>query len=263
MVSAAPTLDAVTDRLAAAGCVAPREEASELVAAAPSPDVLSAWVERRADGEPLAWITGQVDFLGRSVSVSPGVYVPRPQTEDLARRGAVELSSVPGVPRAADLCAGSGAVAAHLRAEVPGAVVVAVDIDPAAAACALRNGVPAVAGDVDAPLRLGAFDLVTAVAPYVPTPQVPYLPSDVVRYEPLAALDGGPDGLAVVRRVVHTAARLLRPGGRLLLEVGGDQDVLLAPALAAAGFDPVSSWADEDGDLRGVTARRDRGASSP
>lgn len=259
----AASRDSIADRLAAAGCVAPHEEASELVAAAPSPAVLQAWVARREAGEPLAWITGRVHFLGRSVSVRPGVYVPRPQTEELAVRGAAVLAAASaatgprvGAPRAADLCAGSGAVAAHLTSAVPGAHVVAVDISPAAAACAVANGVPAVVADVDAPLRPGVLDLVTAVAPYVPTSAVRLLPSDVRRYEPRAALDGGPDGLAIVRRVVRAASLLLRPGGWLLLEVGGSQDDRLAPALEAAGFGSVSTWADEDGDLRGIAAQR-------
>jgi release factor glutamine methyltransferase len=112
-------------------------------------------------------------------------------------------------------------------------------------------------GDVGAlPMRSDAFDVVTAVAPYVPTAAIALLPADVPRHEPRRALDGGDDGLAVVRRVVAAGARLLRPGGVLLTELGGDQDLLLAPDLEAAGFAPAEPWLDEDGDLRGVVARR-------
>jgi release factor glutamine methyltransferase len=146
-------------------------------------------------------------------------------------------------------------VAAHLAAAVPGATVVGVDIDPLAVTCARRNGVAAVRSDLDAPLRSGAFDVVTAVAPYVPRRDIGFLPADVRRYEPRRALDGGDDGLDVVRRVVAGAARLLRPGGWLLAEVGGDQDELVIPSLTAAGFAAPASWRDEDGDLRGVAAR--------
>lgn len=251
-------VDDVTRRLEAAGCVAAAEEAAEMVAAAPSGRALDAWVRRRECGEPLAWITGLIRFAGRPLHVAPGVYVPRPQTEDLARRGAALLAAAPGpapTPAAADLCTGAGAVAAHLRASVPGATVVGVDIDPHAVACARRNGVPAVVGDLDGPLRSGALDLVTTVAPYVPTGGLGLLPVDVRRYEPRRALDGGADGLDVVRRVVTAAARLLRPGGWLLAEVGGEQDEALAPALAAAGFEAAVPWCDEDGDLRGLAAR--------
>jgi len=243
----------VVDRLVRAGCVAADEEADELLSAAPDAATLEAGVLRREQGEPLAWITGTLRFCGRTLHVATGVYVPRPQSEELARRAAALLA--PG-GWAVDLCTGVGAVAAHLAHEVARAVVVGVDIDPRAAACAQENGVRAVAGDLDAPLRRDAmFDVVTAVAPYVPTAALRLLPADVQRYEPRVALDGGADGLTLVRRVVAGGARILRPGGWLLVEVGGSQDELLAPTLAAAGFTLGESWWDEDGDLRGVQAR--------
>jgi release factor glutamine methyltransferase len=186
--------------------------------------------------------------------VDAGVYVPRAQTEELARRAGAAL---PPSGRAVDLCTGSGAVAAHLRHEVPTALVVGTDIDPAAAACARRNGVVAVVADLDPPLRaVGGVDVVTAVAPYVPTDELRLLPADVQRHEPRLALDGGDDGLHLARRVVTAAARLLRPGGSLLLEVGGHQDEALAPWLGESGFVEVGWWHDAEGDLRGVIARR-------
>jgi release factor glutamine methyltransferase len=116
-----------------------------------------------------------------------------------------------------------------------------------------------VRADVPLPLRAGCADLVTAIAPYVPTGDLATLPADVQRYEPRHALDGGADGLAVVRRVVVAAARLLRPGGWLLVEVGGDQDRALAPTLTDAGFVRPTPWFDDEGDLRGIaTAYSDR-----
>jgi release factor glutamine methyltransferase len=182
------------------------------------------------------------------------VYVPRPQTEELARRAADVL---PPAGTAVDLCTGSGAVAASLQRARPGAFVVGVDVDPAAARCASSNGVRAVVSDLAAPLHAsGSVDVVTAVAPYVPTMDRALLPSDVQRHEPVHALDGGDDGLDVVRRVVEHAARLLRRGGHLLLELGGQQDVVLAPDLARHGFTASEPWHDDDGDLRGVIARR-------
>ena len=105
-------------------------------------------------------------------------------------------------------------MASHLAASHPGAAVVAVDIDPRAVACARRNGVSAVRGDLGTPLRAASFDVVTAVAPYVPTGSLRLLPADVQRHEPTRALDGGVDGLGVVARVIGDAARLLHPGGR-------------------------------------------------
>jgi release factor glutamine methyltransferase len=241
------------DRLTAAGCVAAAEEAEELVAAARDDATLQAWISRREEGEPLAWITGSVVFCGHVIRVDPGVYVPRIQSEDLARRAASLL--VPG-GAAADLCTGTGAVARFLGVSSPGALVVGVDIDMRAAACARRNGVHAVQGDLGQTLRSGAFDVVTAVAPYVPTDEMRLLPADVQRYEPQVALDGGGDGLDVVRRTVSCAGRLLRPGGWLLTEVGGDQDRDVTDTLMAHGFGRVQVWYDADGDLRGVAAQR-------
>jgi release factor glutamine methyltransferase len=247
-------LERVAQRLTAAGCVAARAEAEELVDAAPDEASLEPLVARRERGEPLAWIVGTMSFCGRALHVDPGVYVPRTQSEDLARRAAALLAgSVDG--RAVDLCTGTGAIAAHLMAEAPAAVVIGVDIDPVATACARRNGVRAVEGDLDTTLRSAEFDIVTAVPPYVPTPEMRLLPVDVRRYEPRLALDGGGDGLDVVRKVVWGAARLLRPGGWLLTEIGGEQDRALAPTLAAAGFSSVATWSDDDGELRGLAAR--------
>jgi release factor glutamine methyltransferase len=243
----------VRARLVAAGCVAADEEADELVAAAPDAATLERWVRRREQGEPLAWITGTTRFCGQTVHVDAGVYVPRPQTEELARRAAAALAVSPG--RAADLCTGSGAIAVHLMRAVPAAAVVAVDIDERAARCARRNGVDTVCADIALPVRERSCDVVTAVAPYVPTPSLPFLPSDIRRFEPRRALDGGADGLDVTRRVVVAAERILRRRGWLFVEVGGDQHLGLASTLTSAGFGPGDPWADADGNLRGVAAQ--------
>jgi release factor glutamine methyltransferase len=242
---------AVADRLRAAGCLAPDEEAADLVAGAPDPGVLEDRVIRREAGEPLAWITGRTVFCGRSLVVDPGVYVPRPHTEELVRRAAALVGS----GRLADLCTGSGAVAASLRASVPAAGAVGVDLDGRAVACARRNGVPAVQADLGAPLASRSFDVVTAVAPYVPSADLAFLPRDVLEYEPLGALEGGADGLDVVREVVACAARLLRPGGWVLVELGGRQDEALRPVLEDCRFAEVATWDDGEGDLRGLMAR--------
>jgi release factor glutamine methyltransferase len=217
--------------------------------------MLDGWITRREAGEPLAWITGRTTFCGRVLRVDPGVYPPRRQTEVLAVEAAARL---PEGGRAADLCCGSGAIAAHLAATVAGARVVGVDRDPVAVRCARSNGVAACIGDVGAPLAADAFDVVTAVAPYVPTDRLPFLPRDVRAYEPIRALDGGDDGLAIVRRVITDAARILRADGTVLLEIGGDQLGPTSDTLRAAGFTHIEAWADDDGDLRGVAAHRVR-----
>jgi release factor glutamine methyltransferase len=212
-------------------------------------------LRRREEGEPPAWITGRLLFCGLSLHLDPGVYVPRGQTEDLARRAAAVL---PPGGSALDLCTGAGAIAAHLRASVPGAAVLGVDCDRASAVCARRNGVAVMVADLDEALRVDcSFDVVTAVAPYVPSDEIRLLPADVQRYEPRLALDGGPDGLDLVRRVIDVGTRRLRSGGWLLIEVGGDQDETLGPGLAPA-FETITAWFDDDGDLRGIAARRRR-----
>lgn len=257
----------VVERLERAGCVAAVEEANLLIATAPNADSLAISLRRREAGEPLAWIIGSIDFCGRPLRVDAGVYVPRVQSEDLARRAASRLSERAagddGTIRAADLCTGAGAIARHLSDAVPTALVVGVDCDPRAAACARRNGVFAITGDLGSPLRTGSFDVVTAVAPYVPTDRIGLLPPDVRRHEPRRALDGGIGGLVLVRRVIADAGRLLRPGGWLLIEVGSDQDELLAPDLVAVGFGSANTWEDENGDLRGVTAQREGAPDLP
>ncbi|WP_051221634.1 N5-glutamine methyltransferase family protein [Conexibacter woesei] len=243
--------------------MAAEEEAAELLehaASASSAARLEAAIERRLTGEPLAWITGSAPFCDLTVVVAPGVYVPRWQTELLAHRGRALLAATPdggAGATAIDLCTGCGAVAAVLATS--GARVLATDVEPAAVACALANGVEAHGGDLFAPVDpalQGAVDVVTGVVPYVPTPELHLLQRDTFTFETPVAYDGGPDGCAILRRAIEGASAFLRPGGTLLLELGGDQAALVAPDLSAAGFAPASLLLDEDGDLRGIEARR-------
>ncbi len=195
-------------------------------------------------------------FCGETVRVDPGVYVPRWQSEPLALEAVARLPSG-GV--AVDLCTGSGAIAVVLARRRPGALVLATELDPRAAACARSNGVEVFEGDMATSLPsglAGTVDVLTGVVPYVPTTELEHLPRDVLAYEPRAALDGGAAGLAELRRAVAAAATLLRPGGSLLLELGGDQADALAPALAESGFGEPELLVDEDGDVRAVTCRR-------
>lgn len=247
----------LVSRLAEAGCVAPRAEAGELVrAAAGDPDLLERLVCRRVAGEPLAWVTGSVRFAGLRVRVDPGVYVPRWQTEPLARRAARLL---PEHGLAADLCTGSGAIALVLGRARPGARVVATDLVPAACRCAADNGVEVYCGYMAEPLPAelrGHFDVVVAVVPYVPTDQLVFLPRDVRDYEPVLALDGGAGGTRLLEEAVRAGAGLLRPGGALLLELGAEQDGAIAPELERAGYGEIHRFLDAEGDLRGIEAVR-------
>jgi release factor glutamine methyltransferase len=243
-------------RLASAGFLSADEEAIELeAAAAGDAELLETMVRRREQGEPLAWIVGSIDFGGTRVRVTPGVYVPRLQTVPLARLAARLL---PPGGTAVDLCTGAGAVAAYLLAERADGRVLATDADGHAVDCARSNGVDAYVGDLFDPLPRelrGHVAVVTAVAPYVPTTELQFLPRDVRAYEPADALDGGADGLDVVRRIVTDARAWLRAGGSLLLEIGGDQADLVTPLLHAAGFTGAETLVDAEGDLRGISAR--------
>lgn len=240
-------------RLAGAGFVAAEEEADELMAAASGdPGLLEYLVRRRLEGEPLAWITGSARFCGLDVHVDPGVYVPRWQSEPLARRAVARLAD-DGV--AIDLCTGSGAVAKTLAANRPGARVVASDIDERAVTCAARNGVEVYQGDLFEPLpRLleGCADVVVGVVPYVPTPALALLARDTLRFESPVSYDGGRDGTDVLRRVLHECPRFLRRGGTLLLELGGEQADVLGAELAGLGYTGAVVLHDQDGDARGI-----------
>lgn len=244
-------------RLARAGFVAAEEEAAEILeATAAGVAPLEDLVARRLAGEPLAWIVGQAAFDNLEVRVSPGVYVPRGQTVELARRAAAML---PRTGTAVDLCTGSGAVALALQRARPLARVLATDIDARAVACARGNGVDALHGDLFDPLPnglAGAVDVVTAVVPYVPTPALGLLPRDTLTFESRAHYDGGPDGTDCLRRVLVGARGFLRPGGAVCLELGAGQPALLREQLQDLGYVRVETWADEDGDVRGLRAAR-------
>ena len=246
----------VTQLLTEAGCIAADREADLLIrAAADDPNVLDDLVARRTKGEPIAWLTGTVTFCGMELFAAPGVYVPRPQTEPLARRAATLL---PPAGVAVDLCTGAGAIAAVMAAAVPTARVLATELDANAVRCAARNGVEVFEGYLDDPLPREferRVDVLTAVVPYVPTDSLRLLPRDVRTFEPRLALDGGADGTDLLVEVVRRSKRWLRPGGWLLLELGGDQVEPIGRLLHDLGFDEQEVMTDEEGDPRGIRAR--------
>jgi release factor glutamine methyltransferase len=245
----------LSELLARSGFVAADEEATELLARADGDaSQLAELVERRLGGEPLAWVTGSVTFCGLSIRVDPGVYVPRWQSEPLALRAAARL---PAAGVAIDLCTGAGAIALVLSGARPGARVVATDNDEVAVACAAANGVHVYCGDLFAPLPHGyggQVDVVVAVVPYVPTSALDLLPHHTLEFEPIGALHGGPDGTDLLRRVMRESTAFLRPGGALLLELGGEQAGALRTELSGLGYVDVEELRDDDGDVRGVEA---------
>lgn len=246
---------ALADLLSDAGFVAAEEEADELLACAGGDlGLLDAFVRRRLTGEPLAWITGSVSFCGVEVRVAPGVYVPRWQSEELARRAVERL---PPDGAAIDVCTGSGAIAKTLATARPGARIVATDIDERAVACAAANGVEVYHGDLFAPLPRtleGGIDVVVGVVPYVPTEALSLLQRDTLAFESTRSYDGGADGTELLRTVLTDSLRFLRRGGALLLELGGGQAEALGADLVRLGYEDAAVLVDEDGDVRGIQA---------
>ncbi|RBY96773.1 putative protein N(5)-glutamine methyltransferase [Blastococcus sp. TF02-8] len=239
----------VVRRLRAAGCVFAEDEARLLAAEAAGPEALEALVERRIAGAPLEVLLGWAEFRGLRILVAPGVFVPRRRTEALVEE-AVRLTP-PGAV-VVDLCCGSGAVGAAIAAAVPGIELHAADVDPAAVACARRNlpGVPVHEGDLFTalpPELAGRIDVLTANVPYVPTDALALMPPEARDHEPRVALDGGPDGLALARRVATGAVEWLAPGGSLLFECGEGQAPDALDLVTATGMDARLVTDDERG----------------
>jgi release factor glutamine methyltransferase len=234
------TVPAITDRLRAAGCVFAEEEALVLTAAADAPDMLRDMLERRVAGLPLEHIVGWADFCGLRIVLEPGVFVPRPRSELLVRLAAARAA--PGSV-VVDLACGSGAIGAAIAASVADITLYACDIEPSAVRCARRN-LAAAAGQVHTgdlyealPDELrGRVDVIAANVPYVPSEAVVLMPAEARMHEPLLALDGGQDGLDVLRRASAGAGHWLVPGGHLLIETSSGQAATAAAEFEAAGL---------------------------
>jgi release factor glutamine methyltransferase len=230
-------------------------------------EVLGAAVSRRLEREPLQHITGRAPFRTLDLEVGPGVFVPRPETELIAG-AAIEAIRSLGASRAADLCAGSGAIALSLASETP-VDVWAVELDRQAVPYLERNRdalppevaarVTIVPGDARTQLREldGTFDVIAANPPYIPGNARPKEP-EVELFDPQLALYGlGPDGLEVPRGIVAAAARLLRPGGFYVMEHGAPQAAQVREILEGTGaFASIETHPDLAGWDRFVTAIR-------
>jgi len=241
---------AIVSRLRAAGCVFAEDEAALLTAAAGSPGELEAMVAARVRGLPLEQVIGWAEFRGLRILVDPGVFVPRRRSEFLVQT-AISLATGPVIM---DLCCGTGALGLATVAELPSAELHAADLDPAAVACARRNVEPAggrvYQGDLFAPLPAslrGGAAIVICNAPYVPTGEIAFMPAEARDHEARMALDGGSDGLAVLRRAAAQAPGWLAPGGTLLVETSQRQAGPMAGAMAAAGLSARVHHDDEMG----------------
>ena len=244
----------------------------------------------RGRGTPVAYITGKKEFLRMTLAVTPDVLIPRPETELLVEAVVRHFQPADRPLVLADVGTGSGAIAIGLARALPKARVLAIDISPAALAVARRNAaalgvadrVVLMEGDLLVPVAAGlaggagshgavagrpaghgwpdgGLDAVVSNPPYIPARDWDKLPRDVREYEPRLALDGGPDGLAVYRRLVPQAAAVLRPGGLLALEIGHDQEQAVRALLEGGRWDGVRVEKDYAGHPRVVLATRSGG----
>ncbi len=290
---------AVRDRLAAAGVPSPGVDARWLIehvladaagASGPRPasgagalpvlttgpqaDRLTALVARREAREPLQLVLGAAAFRTIEVACRPGVFIPRPETEvvagvaiEHARQRAAERGAGSGAgPLVAEPCTGTGAIACAVALEVPGARVLATDLDPAAVDLARHNAralapdrVEVVHGDLldplDGSLR-GHLDVLVANPPYLPAADRGTWAPEVADHDPPAALIGGPDGHEVVDRLLALAADWLAPGGRVVLEIDERRGTRAAAAARAVGLTDVEVHGDLTGAERVLVARR-------
>lgn len=250
-MSSSPTVltpAVIVSRLRAAGCVFAEDEARLLVEAAPDPSALATMVRQRVEGLPLEQILGWAEFCGLRIVVAPGVFVPRRRSEFLARQAAdlgrnILDSGETDELVVLDLCCGSGALGAVIAAELEQVQLYAADIEPVAVDCARRNverfGGTVYQGDLFDPLPRGlrgTMHVITANVPYVPSNEIALLPAEAREHEPLTALDGGTDGLDVLRRVAREAPVWLAPGGQLLVETSERQAPLASRVVTDAGL---------------------------
>ena len=288
-ITAASLLAEGTRRLMLAGLDCARQDALRLLAQALGIDRLAVYVEprrsvdaravatfkalvdRRAAHEPVQQILGYEEFRGLRIAVTRDVLIPRPETEGLVERALELLTDRPGA-LVADIGTGSGVIACALAVSRPDLEVLAVDQSLGALAVAsdnvraltLTSRVRLLAGDLFGPLAslAGSLDMVVANPPYLPSGIIAGLPAEVERFEPRLALDGGPDGMRVLRRIITEAPRYLRPGAWLLMEIGEEQAGPLASLMAAEGFSRIGARRDLRDVERYIEGRWTEGAAS-
>ena len=235
------------------------------------------WAKRRSAGEPMQYILGHTDFMGLDIRVAPGVLIPRPETEGLcellaneakARRGADPASRWPA--RILDLCTGSGCIAAWAASAFGDAQIVAADLSKDALAIAAENcrahesypgQVELRQGDLFGALDDGSgnrpqFDAILSNPPYIPSRTVDGLDAEVKDFEPRLALDGGPEGMDLVARIIKEAPDWLAPGGLLLMEIDDTQEELVRAACEECGrYASFAVLRDLAGKIRYLKAR--------
>lgn len=232
------------------------------------------WAKRRAAGEPMQYILGHTDFMGLEIRVAPGVLIPRPETEGLcellaneakAHRGADPASRWPA--RILDLCTGSGCIAAWAASAFGDAQIVAADLSKDALAIAAENcrahesypgQIELLQGDLFGALKGDGpqFDAILSNPPYIPSKTVDGLDAEVKDFEPRLALDGGPEGMDLVSRIIKEAPDWLAPGGLLLMEIDDTQEELVRAACEECGrYASFAVLCDLAGKIRYLKAR--------
>lgn len=250
----------IASMLRAAGCVFAEDEARLLIAQARTSGDLATMVSQRTAGLPLEHVLGWAEFCGLRMAVDPGVFVPRRRTEFLVYQAAAlarQRNSPAGTASAepytvVDLCCGSGAAGAALAAALGRTELYSVDLDPAAVRCARRNlaaiGARVYEGDLYNPLPItlhGRVNVLIANAPYVPSEAIELMPVEARLHEPRIALDGGCDGLDILRRVIAAAPIWLAPDGNLLIETGQRQARQATQIITHHGLIPQTSHSDD------------------
>lgn len=242
----------IVERLRTAGCVFAENEMEMIVSSANDARELNEMLERRIAGFPVEQIVGWTVFCGVRIALDRGVFVPRRRSEFLVQEAVAVAKSTHTThpPVVVDLCCGSGGLSAAIVAALGDVELLAVDCDPVAVRCASRNlgGATVYQGDLYAPLPdtlKCCIDIIVANVPYVPTDELRTLPAEARLHEPQMALDGGKDGLDVLRRVAAGAPQWLRPGGHLFIETSSRQAPTALQIFASAGLIPHESTSSE------------------
>lgn len=222
-------------------------------------------VRRRAAREPVALIVGSKEFWSIQFKVAPGILIPRPDTEILVEAVLEEIRSVAD-PRVMEIGTGSGAVAVSILHDKQQATIIATDIDVPALGMASLNAREAhvggafhcVASDIFSAIRPGEkFDVICSNPPYIPTQDIPALEPEITEFEPIRALDGGPDGLDVIRRIARDARNYLKDQGAIIMEVGDGQADSVADILSElCGCRTIRKFLDLSGKQRVVKGKR-------
>ncbi len=226
---------------------------------------VQALLQRRLEGEPLAYLIGEWEFYGLPILINESVLIPRIDTEVLVETALGYLRDKKPDARVLDLCAGSGCIGCAIAKNLPGSRVVLADISPDAVSLCRKNVLhnnlnPRVTCiDADAreipPMLVGSFDMIVCNPPYIPTADVDTLDITVKDYEPHLALDGGADGLDFYRIIIQNWKHILRSGGRFVFEVGIDQAEPVSHLLRMGGCKGIEVVPDTAGIPRVVAAR--------